>query len=427
MPTNNLLNTGVNNTAQQANGCADNFPDGGSGPMIILTDVEYQLLSDQYDSHKTEVGILQTQWSASIDNGSTTNLVSTIEDWQGTGSALKTDLLSFSPHLSTSALIATLSRSDILNNDDLFDILIQNPDELRKGFVAEYTGPNTSTSPAIFFPAGSLAALEVAAQQDFTVRSETEALISGRKAAMTGIADKVIRSIMADYANFDADLYRDWLSKKQSFESELAIIESVVGGTTPSKAIILLDDLEQNENLNNVDQQVFDAFRDIIEIELLLMTGNKTWYDLDSTEINELELIADSDNGIATAKAKGILSFFYDYYFEFSVEDLESLIQQGASGYSESPHEDSNSDQVQSIRVYPTPARDQVTIQLESPLIHNSLLTISNLKGEVMKVSPLLEGGLQFQISTKELPVGIFYYQVVIDGENKTGKIVISK
>jgi Secretion system C-terminal sorting domain/Lactonase, 7-bladed beta-propeller len=414
------LNAFENPTAQAPNGCANAFPNGDEMAIIRLTPQELADLTNVYNNHKIETGSLESQFALNMDGGDTQATVNMITNWRDSGQTLKTALNGISPYLSQAALFATFDRSDILTNQDRFDIFVANPDELRRATTIQYAEQGANP-----LPQAMINSLKTAALQNFTVRSELVAKIEGRKAAMGSIADRVLLSISEDYDNFNYTFYRDWLNRKGGFETQLAIIESYINEGNLTQAVALLDDMEQNGNLNTVNQGIFDNFISIKELEMLLISENRSWAVLDTPEILQLEVIANSDFALATAQAQGILSFFYDYNFE-PYFDPQSMGGQ-ANNNSENVVNESALATGQSIYTYPTPAKEQITFQLDSPLNSNTMLTITDVNGKKVSSSLLQEGGLQFDISTASLPAGIFYYQVEINGENKSGKIVITR
>ncbi|HHS95455.1 MAG TPA: T9SS type A sorting domain-containing protein, partial [Phaeodactylibacter sp.] len=376
-------------------------------------------LSNTYSNHLTEVDALETQLFSSIDNGNTTATIDMINNWQGTGQALKTELDNVSPYLSQPALMVAYDRSDILSDQNRFDVLMANPDKLRSSSLMEYVMLNSNPLPET-----RISSLKTAAKQDFTVYSEIEAEIEGRRAAMTYIADRIVKSITADTTQSDYTSFRLWLSRKESFESKLAIIESLIDEGDCIQAALLLDDMEQNGNLNPVNLNVFNNFRCIKQLEMLLAIENRTWMDLDSAEIIQLELIANADFALATAEAQGILSFFYNYNYE---ADFDLPFAEEESFPKSKSVVESGKERHPSIRTYPNPAKSWLTFQFSKPLNHKSLLTISDLNGKVLKTIPLKEGDLKQIISTTDLPVGTHCYTIFLDNKNETGKIVVTR
>jgi len=412
IPSVNLLNTYNNGNAVNSNTCPDNFTDGDV--MLVLSPGDFNQLATYFNDHETTVDSLKNQLSASIDNGDTQATVNTINAWSKSGSDLVLEMATISPFLSSTSLEAVIDRYDILTDQQRHDVLAANPAELRNETLFEYN--SNSSSP---LPPSYIASLKLAGN-NFYDRSVLEGEISARKASMGYIANKLLTSILSDSTKTFTDI-RTWLAKKGGLDSELAIAETYISEGDHALATQYINNIGSTYNLSGASLDKYNQFQAIKTLQMQLADDGRTWAELDSIEMAEIEVIAETDAGFPTAQAQGVLSFFYDYVYE-------SELDLGGANQNNDAELPSSFDIIpNSVTIYPNPAGDWITFQFDQPLQQNSLLTLSNINGEVVRSIDLEKGEVRRLISTNVYPVGTYFYQLFIDGEHKFGKIVLMK
>ncbi len=413
VPTVNLLNTYANPNAVNANTCPDNFTDGDV--MLVLSPTEMNDLTTDYAGHRNEVNNFLQQLTTSIDDGDTQAMINKINNWGGTSKELTTDLLSTSPYFSRGALEAVVDRSGLLTDEQRHDVLAANPVELRNATLFDYIANSAAPLSSSY-----LNSLELASEL-FLSRSEIEGEISARKATMNYLAGKALKSTLTDTLSTDYADIRTWLQRKGKIESELAIAETYIAEGSLDIAAAYIANIGSIWNFGASDLEKYNQFNAIKTLQMQLITAGRSWAELDSTEIVELTNIAEAEAGFPTAQAQGILDFFYDYSYDIPV-DLT-----GATQNSEQGNVDLSKNKESSITTYPNPANDWITFRFDEPLSSNTELSLSNLKGNVIASYKLEAGQQEHRINTSDYPVGTYFYQLIINGENEIGKVVLIK
>ena len=74
------------------------------------------------------------------------------------------------------------------------------------------------------------------------------------------------------------------------------------------------------------------------------------------------------------------------------------------------------------VKLYPNPAKDQVTIALSPAAEKEALLQLYNSSGQVVRLQTLQPG--QNQLSLHELPQGLYLWHIYLNGQHQTGKLV---
>jgi len=259
------------------------------------------------------------------------------------------------------------------------------------------------------------------ASELFLSRSALEGEISARKATIAYLVGKGLKSTLQDTMTSDLNEVRTWLQRKGKIDSELALAETYISEGDLSVAAAYIANIGATWNFGQSDLAKYNQFDAIKTLQMQLITEGRSWAELDSLELVELTTIAEAEAGFPTAQAQGILDFFYGYSYKIPL-DLE-----GADPYSDLEESESYENVKSRIMAYPNPANEWITFQFDKPLATGTKLTFSNLSGKAIASFKLEAGQLQYRISTSGYPVGTYFYQLVINGENEIGKIVLIK
>ena len=84
----------------------------------------------------------------------------------------------------------------------------------------------------------------------------------------------------------------------------------------------------------------------------------------------------------------------------------------------------SNITDLKNITVTPNPANDMVNISFGLNKGANATVSLTNMVGQVVASKVVTSGNAAF--NTSALPAGIYVYSVEVDGENATGRVVVS-
>lgn len=81
------------------------------------------------------------------------------------------------------------------------------------------------------------------------------------------------------------------------------------------------------------------------------------------------------------------------------------------------------SDKITISNIYPNPANDQAELDfVTSPSLREARLIIYNVLGSQMQDTPLNKSERKIRINTREMPTGLYFYQLSVDGKKVATK-----
>jgi hypothetical protein len=152
------------------------------------------------------------------------------------------------------------------------------------------------------------------------------------------------------------------------------------------------------------------------------MTTNSN-FSFTETQISDLRTIANScplSDGEAVLRARAMLNLLDEEPVVYKDEELCNPVQprEGRSNADAWP---------QSIRLYPNPANDEITVEYRVGNSTDSRLLIFNVYGQLVQEISLPNADGKVTLSAKSMTEGIYWYTLL--GTNNpalTGKIIIS-
>lgn len=178
-----------------------------------------------------------------------------------------------------------------------------------------------------------------------------------------------------------------------------------------------------NYKLTEEELDEHDFYMDMLNLEVTLAQQNRTEFDLDSTELYEVGLIAAKSQGTAGAFARGLLHYAYGQHYCH-------CLSLGSSGYKRSGSLNSGSLALArglNTEVRPNPAGEWTTIFYTLPITETqAVLTLTDARG--MKVETFVLKGTEGQklIDGRKLTSGIYFYTVTTGTLSRSGKIIIN-
>ena len=122
----------------RTNGCPSHYSDIAVDTIVLSSEKRQQLEQEYYEAYNTYYS-LKTIYEQYVDGGSTQNELNDINSatpadmW-----TLRAQLLNHSPYLSREVLMTSAVHPNVLPEPVLFEILISNPDELKKDSLLVY-------------------------------------------------------------------------------------------------------------------------------------------------------------------------------------------------------------------------------------------------------------------------------------------------
>ncbi len=99
----------------------------------------------------------------------------------------------------------------------------------------------------------------------------------------------------------------------------------------------------------------------------------------------------------------------------FSV--LILLVTQIAWGQNHDPFAPERNDPLKSVKIFPNPATDYLSVKFETPSAKNVKMTLHNIIGNILELESEIVDDYEIRIRVKELPAGV-YLLAVRDASN---------
>ena len=330
---------------------------------------------------------------------------------------LRSELLGKSPHLSMDVLKAAADKTDVLPESIIFEIMAANPDELKKEELIMYLEDKENPLPAYMIDILKQVATGT------TYKTVLHQQMAHYNQAKTRAAHDIIRSILNDTITDYIEL-RNWLDNLGGKRADEQIIATYMQEANYTDAMALANMMPALYDYDADEMTEHNFYTEMLNLQMNLANEERTIFDLDSTEVSNLVLIAENSNGTAGAQAKGILEFAYGYHYC-------DCINADSSGYKSSgniSYDAFNEVFGPEIEVKPNPANEWTSFNYTLPDNETEgIIKVSDVSGKIIET--FIVEGLQGQKiwDTRKVKQGLYLYTFTISGISKTGKIIITK
>ena len=282
-------------------GCPSNFGNGVDPKSLVLTPAEkYQREQEYYEAYTAYNG-LKAVYDSRMDGGNTNNMLYNIamatpsDMW-----ALRAQLLGASPYLSGEVLTDVSDRDDVFTESVLFEILLSNPEELKKDSLMDHLRNKTNPLPEYM-----MNILDQVAN-GATARSVMETRMAAYRGEYTRAAGDIIRSIVNDTV-LDISELRGWLANMEDIYADRDIIATYIDEGDFTNALTLANMLPSLYGLTGNDLDEHNDYVELLELYRDLYNDDRNIMQLDSTERAHVERIAVQGSGYPQAMAQAIL------------------------------------------------------------------------------------------------------------------------
>jgi len=398
----------------EAANCPDNpfnsGGNGGNGGPIDWVDV-----IDSVETVQDSIEDVIDDWT---DGGTGNDVITTITTVTTTTSVDVTEILTdLGPWLSEESAEVLIQYSDQFTSTQLVSILFANPDLFTNSLVFDFAfGDNTP------FSLEEQAILNEASKQ---ITDKTKLLVHLRDVKLNieyiitqGIKSSLFTTDSTVSVNYNQ--LRMWMAKRGDYSSKLGIADSYISEGNYTEAISYLQGIS---SIQEMSQDQLDDLNKYLELEQLLINAYQDQRHLDelnSSELAELEEIANSNTIFAETKARSILEYFYGYTFE-DEEELEgrsNKYEVSKKGVIE---------QINNVRISPNPNEGEFEIQLQNVSFDTRIKTIKiiSLDGKILENRSFNSNKVKLKL--ENIQSGIFIYNVIDNtGKLYTGKLIIN-
>lgn len=398
--------------ASVINECPDNG--GIHEERLVLTPDEKQDLEIEFAQAYSDYQAVETLYNDLKDGGSTEGTSLSIASAQASDTwELRDNLLGKSPHLSKEVLMEAADRTDVLPNSVLFDILAANPDELKDESLIRYLGDKQEPLPTYMIDILK----EVSAGT--TYKTVLVNQMGDYKYKQVNAANRIIKSLInEEEQNYTA--IKDWLSNLGGMQADIQIAGILIkeGNTTDANTL-----LEMIPDLYNLQGDALSLYLDdkyMLTLEMNLEQENRNIAQLNSSEIAQLEMIAENESGSARSSARTILEAFYGY------DNYCDCFNHGSNKSANVSDAFTNEESPLSIEASPNPAKHYVEFAYElSDIDKDGIIIITDINGKhIQSFNVKYTKGKQAW-DTRRIPSGSYVYTLKTKYFEQSGKLII--
>lgn len=406
----------------QTEGCPQHYGGGDNGgdTPVLPPQRKTQLEQDYYNAFTT-YSLIKNVYERHVDGGSTNNTLADIKSarpsdmWQ-----LRSRLLGSSPYLSQNVLFAAADRDDVFTESVLFEIMLSNPDELKKDTLIHYLENKTHPLPGYM-----ISVLEQVANGTSAKTVLQNQMASYRKKFSLAAGD-MVRSILNDTVVDMAEL-RGWLGNMNDISADRNIIAAYMSEGDFANAFALAGILPSLYGLEGATLQDHNDYMSLLNLYQNLYNNNRNTMQLNETELALVETIADNGVGASKAMAQALLEGAYDYHYEnCPIVPYPEGGKGRPSGYVSPP--DIGKALGFTATVKPNPTSSWASIDYSLPADYKTaVVEVTNMLGDRVHQMQLNGNEGQSVIDLRGLADGVYTVTIMCGGYFLTEKLVVSK
>ncbi|MCF8373021.1 MAG: T9SS type A sorting domain-containing protein [Bacteroidales bacterium] len=356
-----------------------------------------------------------------LDGGNTPAILLEIQNtWPQEAWDLRNDLMAMAPFVSTQAL-EEAAQACVLPDAMLLEICLANPDATRSQEFLDFL------SEGIPCPLPQYMVDMIQDNWDAeTSRTLLENGLAKYGAERDFYANVLIRAALFKDEYELSDL-TEWHEERANLSDYYANADLYIDNNDFGSAETVLDDVLTDFDLDDQQLVGHENYVDYFDFMLSLFNNNKTIHDLNSTELSNLQAIADEPLGFAKAKAKSILCFAYNicepYYGYVSDAQPKSV-----RSNSQDPYKIIN-ESYNKLIVSPNPASNFTSISWEAPLLEDgAIIKITDITGKVIVTIPVNKKMDTHVWETNDIEEGVYLIELCQNSNQLAhSKLVITK
>lgn len=288
----------------QTDGCPSHYSNGNESSSLVLSTAQKQQREQDYYDAYTAYNSLKSVYESHVDGGSTSSMLSDIASASSSDMwRLRSQLLGASPYLSSDVLLAASDRDDVFSESVLFEILLSNPDELKKDTLMNHL--QSKENPLPQYMRDILTQLSLDTTQ--TVKAVMQSRISAYRRDYSRAAGDIVRSLVNDTVLNLTEL-RGWLGNMEDIHADRDIIATYIDEGDFTNALALANMLPTLYGLTGVELDEYNDYVDLIELYRNLYNDGRNAMQLNRVEKAMVEHIADYGSGNSQLMAQAILS-----------------------------------------------------------------------------------------------------------------------
>lgn len=379
----------------------------------------------KFESEKMEWQAAKQSFFSSLDGGNTTLLVDMIENGQNSPGVLSS-LVAFAPWVSEKAVNALISKHPIFSSNAIRNIVLQNPDLLLNPDFCIYLA-NCGV-----FGLADLQAFE-SIKGTTTVRTAIQQNMAIHKAEMSYWGSLYLNMCVKDRSKFNTNDYQTFLHNFDDYNAEVLIIQELLSRGDFTQVVSKLDELESGYCETSSELLEHSQYRQIIEILMNAFLDSRTAYELNQSEMTQIENIKNNSSGLPNLLSTNLLQGINNTIPSFAPCKLPTQLTQSNKTNSDRAiiNESNNiNSKLDEVVCYPNPAKNFVQFDFGaiSEISKSGELVIFDLMGNTINKKALDSSISYAVIDLRDIPNGIYFYKVVFgQGGTYSGCFIVNK
>jgi len=407
----------------QTSGCPSHYSGTAVDTVVISPEKRQQLEQEYYEAYNTYHS-LKTIYEQHVDGGSTQNELNDITSATPSDMwALRAQLLNHSPYLSSEVLKTSADHPNILPESILFEILMSNPDELKKDSLMNYL--ENKDNP---LPQDKINMLRQIANGT-TAKTVMQTQMAASKRDFSRAAGEIIRSLVNDTI-LDMTELRGWLANLEDINADRDIIATYMDEGDFTTALALADMLPSLYGLTGTNLVEHQAYKDLLMLYRDWYNDGRNAMQMNSTERAIVEHIADYGTGYPQIMAQALLAELdWESYAENPFACVTLTLPEGGQGRGSSfTSEDFCKAMGMDVNVKPNPANTWTVVDYMLPAkMAKATIRVNNALGVTVMTDELNGNQGQKVLDLRDLADGVYVYTISCGEYVQTGKLVIAK
>jgi hypothetical protein len=323
---------------------------------------------------------------------------------------LLNQLNGISPWLSAPALKAMYDRYDLFSDQERYQLLAANPDELWSLDLMNYLESSTHAIAEAYL--NSLKTTPLTA----TARTELESELSYYQSAFFNSIHGAVRLLLND-SLLDYTTLRDWLGRKGTLEGALDIAATWLSQDNFSAWQSHVGGIAQQLNLTSDQRGDLDRYIQMGETIEAAKNQGRTVDKLNSTELSTILAIANHNDRYVSRLAKNVLEVFYGYSFP------PPYGEEGGEGQRQVKARPTDTAEKNTLRA--TVTERQVNIPTDTEAGGRAM--VCDMTGRIVFTGDFAPGTRQISLSGHNFTPGIYFFRIIINNaDSKTGSFVVN-